>query len=59
MSNKIATVGAALAGIGKKELQLVYAEPIEYNMDHYSEPGADVVYFKLRRTARGKLSYVG
>lgn len=58
MSNKISTVGVALAGIINKELQLAYAEPIEYNIDNYSAPGDDVIHFRLNKSADGSFGYV-
>lgn len=39
MNNKVTTMGAALAAIARPEIQICYAQPMEYNFRHYSKPG--------------------
>ncbi|UCH92710.1 MAG: hypothetical protein JSV88_20770 [Candidatus Aminicenantes bacterium] len=39
MNNKITTIGAALANLSRPEIQICYAQPIEYNYKNYSKPG--------------------
>jgi hypothetical protein len=39
MNNKITTMGAALAALARPEIQICYAQPIEYNYQNYSKPG--------------------
>ena len=58
MSNKISTVGVAIAGITNTQFQLTYAEPIEYNIDNYSAPSDAVIYFKLNKAADGRIEYM-
>ncbi|WP_333602450.1 hypothetical protein [Atlantibacter hermannii] len=43
MNNKISTIGAGLVGIERKDIQLSYTKPLEYNVEDYSKP-TDSVY---------------
>lgn len=45
MNTKPSTIGAALAGFANESLQLVYVQPIEYNLDGYSTPGETCTIF--------------
>ncbi len=47
MNTKPSTIGAALAGLRKEDIQLVYAQPTEYNMSGYSAPGPSCTIFSL------------
>ena len=47
MNTKPSTIGAALAGLKKEHVQLIYAQPIEYNIDGYSTPGHTCTIFDL------------
>jgi hypothetical protein len=40
-------------------LQISYAEPIEYNVENYSTPADDLVFFHLKKDSEGKFSYSG
>jgi hypothetical protein len=57
MSNKISTVGAALSGLVNKEIQLTYAEPIEYNLSNYSVPDDTFVYFALTKGKESRFEH--
>lgn len=43
MNTKISTLGAALAALSDSRIQLMYAEPIEYNEIGYSVPDATLI----------------
>lgn len=47
MSNKVSTIGAALAAIKKPTLQLCYASANQHNVDNYSKPSDDYIMFTL------------
>jgi hypothetical protein len=42
LNTKLSTVGVALAAIENQEIQICYAEPEEYNIENYTEPGDEV-----------------
>ena len=37
MNNKVSTIAAGLYALENKNVQLCYAEPVEYNTEGYSE----------------------
>lgn len=39
MNNKVSTIGAGMAAIENKNIQLCYLQPNQYNVEGYSEPG--------------------
>lgn len=43
MNTKISTLGAALAALSDSRIQLMYAEPLEYNETSYSVPDATLI----------------
>ena len=47
MNTKPSTIGAALAGLKNEQVQLIYAQPIEYNIEGYSTPGPTCTIFDL------------
>ena len=47
LNNKLSTIGAGLAAIDNKEIQLAYAKASIYNTDGYSIPNEDIYYFKI------------
>ena len=48
MNTKLSSIGAALVAIQNEKIQLSYTQPLQYNYDHYSEPGQNcyIVDFK-------------
>jgi hypothetical protein len=57
MSNKISTIGVALVGIAHQDIQMAYAEPVKYNVAHYSTPGDEIIFFRLRKNQGAKFEY--
>jgi len=47
LNTKISTVGAALVAIERPDIQLCYAEPMEYNADGYVKPDEQVSIIDL------------
>lgn len=47
LNTKLSTVGVALAAIERPEIQLCYAEPLEYNIEGYASPGSEVTFTKI------------
>ena len=47
LNTKVSTVGVALLCLEQPEIQLCYAQPIEYNIEGYATPGEWVTVFKL------------
>ena len=47
MNNKISTIGASLAAIDNRRIQLIYVKPVEYNTVGYSDPKESVYIHKL------------
>lgn len=47
MNTKLSTIGAALAAFREDRIQLVYAQPVEYNIEGYSVPGDSCTIFEL------------
>ncbi|MGB4846662.1 MAG: hypothetical protein WBP41_02025 [Saprospiraceae bacterium] len=47
MSNKISTVGVALAYFKSPSIQICYASANQYNVNNYSIPGVDCILFQL------------
>jgi len=47
MSNKISTVGTALAYFANQSIQICYASANQYNVNYYSIPSADCILFQL------------
>ncbi len=47
MNNKISTIGAGLAAIANPKIQIIYAKPIEYNINGYSTSKDEVFTHKL------------
>lgn len=47
MSNKISTVGAALANFTNPAIQICYASSNQYNVNYYSVPSDDCILFQL------------
>jgi hypothetical protein len=47
MNTKLSTIGAALAALKNERIQLVYAQPVEYNIAGYSTPGSTCTIFDL------------
>jgi len=48
LNSKPAMVGACLAALRNRAIQLVYAQPQCYNIASYSEPSGKVVFFDVR-----------
>lgn len=53
MNNKLSTIGAALACFEKNNVQICYAQALQYNYINYSSPGEDCYVFEI-----GKLSTI-
>ncbi len=47
MNNKISTIGAGLAAIENKNIQLSYLQPNRYNLEGYSEAGDDFYIWEM------------
>jgi hypothetical protein len=47
MNTKPSTIGAGLAALSREQIQLVYAQPVEYNLNGYSTPGDTCTIFDL------------
>lgn len=47
MNNKLSTIGAALVSIERSRVQLIYAKPVEYNVNGYSEARDDFYYYSI------------
>lgn len=48
LNNKISTIGAGLAAIENKNIQIAYAKPNIYNTRGYSIPNNDIYFFEIR-----------
>lgn len=48
MNNKISCLGAGLAALENRELQIVYAQPETYNYINYSQPSDDYYLFRIQ-----------
>jgi hypothetical protein len=47
LNSKPAMVGACLAAMEYPMIQLVYAQPLYYNVTNYSQPSGDVLVFEI------------
>ena len=47
MSNKLSTVGIALAAIDNRKIQLIYPKAISYNVNGYSTPADDFYLYEI------------
>jgi hypothetical protein len=45
LNTKVSTVGIALLALSRPEIQICYAQPIEYNVSGYASSGGTVTYF--------------
>jgi hypothetical protein len=48
LNSKLSTVGAILAAFERSDLQLCYAEPIEYNSSGYASPSDEVTLIEMK-----------
>lgn len=47
LNSKVSTVGACLAAICNPMIQMLYAQPISYNIECYSEPSGEFLFFNI------------
>lgn len=47
MNNKLSTIGVAWAGLENEDIQLCYAQALQYNYSNYSKPGNKCYVFEM------------
>ena len=54
LNTKLSTVGITLASLERPNIQICYAEPLEYNTEGYAKPGEDVTIVSLNTCSPSK-----